>query len=325
MDTVQITWTGRAVGEYVVDELVCSGPFSWIYKAGHVTRDGESLAVKISKPYDMAGRVGEEVVYPTQALAEGVGAVASLTPDAAQLLLLQADKLKTKSEKLVAVRDVTFENDFCILPMEWLEGKTLRELMKAGLLSVSLVLELVQSLETLAADERFRHHGDLKPDNIMVTPSGIKLLDPGYFGPLDCQEGACDGCAVTSPSYYPLLIPDDLLALGIVCWEASLRQHPLDGVTDSRKLDLSGVGEELLTFVRTRELTGNHFLTPILQAMRPSAVRADMPAELEEFLLKAMRLQVRSDGKMDLAKGFSGFGEMIASLQSLIENNVHHF
>jgi len=324
VQTEQINWTGQAIGNFVIDEMICDGPFSWIYKASHRSRKDEHLALKISKPDDALEGWVAETIFPTQALAARIGGVSRIRPDAAQLLLFQSEKLKTPSDKLVEVKDVICEEDRCIVQMEWLEGSTLRKVMNARSLSVSLVLELVQSLDSLNSADHSFHHGGIKPDNIMVTDGGIKLLDPGHFGPLDTQEGVIDNCMVTTPSYYPLLMPDDLYAVGIICWEAACQAHPMDGLINSQLMDLSKTGEELCAFVRSRELAGEYFFTPILQAVRPSVVRPGMPAELEEFLLAALRLKV-SGRTIDLAPGFASFTEMIAALHALQEAGIHEF
>src|SRR5262249_23499468 len=114
-------------------------------------------------------------------------------------------------------------------------------------------------------------------------------------------------------------------AVGIICWEAACRAHPMDGLINSQAMDLSNTGEELYAFVRARELTGEYFLTPILQAVRPSIVRPGMPAEMEDFLLAGLRLRVSADGRLDLSPGFATFSDMIERLHSLLANGLHEF
>jgi serine/threonine protein kinase len=65
--------------------------------------------------------------------------------------------------------------------MECLEGQTLAERLKKGPLPLEQVLQYAIQI-TDALDTAHRHHvihRDLKPGNIMLTKSGVKLLDFG--------------------------------------------------------------------------------------------------------------------------------------------------
>lgn len=320
---MQASLIGQELGDYLVDELVADGPFSWIYKLKHKHRP-EWKALKFSKPISLVQNPDYSVPFATQALTVVLGGTSFVTPDTVQLLLLQQDKLSSKHDKLVRIDDVQITKSGCGIIMEWLEGKTLRELMQSGPLSISLVLEIAQSMNELSQKDSFGHHGDLKPENILVTNDGIKLLDPGHFGPLDCEEGPIESCIVTSPSYYPFLSPDDVLALGIMCWEAALGFHPLDGLTDSKLIDQTRAGKELIDLVRAEELIGRHFLTPLLQIIPPSEIKPSMSKDVESFLLQCLRLSFDKSGKLNNGRGFSSFSEMTVNLENLLEKNIKH-
>jgi serine/threonine protein kinase len=184
------------------------------------------------------------------------------------------------------------------------------------------MVELAEALQRLSKDPKFKHHGDVKPENIVVTKSGIKLIDPGHFGPLDCAEGNLNRCVVTTPAYYPLLTPDDLFAMGIILWEIACRSHPMDGVAYSGAIDKSNLGQGLVDWVRGRELVGQYYLSPILGVRRPSDLRSDMPGALENVLLKALRLRINPDNKFDKDAGFASLADLASALRNVIAEGV---
>ena len=65
--------------------------------------------------------------------------------------------------------------------MEFLEGQTLADRLDKGVLSFDEALKIgIQIADAL--DKAHQHgitHRDLKPGNIMLTKSGVKLLDFG--------------------------------------------------------------------------------------------------------------------------------------------------
>ncbi len=322
MTTAQATWTGKVIGDFILEDLIGEGGFSWVYKASH--RDGRWLkAFKIAKPSELTSSMSPAATYPTQALAFITGGVTDVRPDAAQLLAFQSEKLKLGAGPgVVQVDETVFDESICCSKMELIEGQTLRDLIRAGPVPITIFLQIARTLERLSKVAGFEYHGDLKPENIMVANSQVKVLDPGHFGPLDCQEGNLELCVVTTPSYYPYLTANDLLALGIMLWESACDQHPLDGDTDSGSMDLEAVGDELVRTVQHKELVGQYFLTPILAAKRPMEIKPDLSLETEKLLLKALQLQILGDGRLEKDRGFQNFSELIDDLQRLEQTGV---
>jgi Tol biopolymer transport system component/predicted Ser/Thr protein kinase len=83
--------------------------------------------------------------------------------------------------------DVGRQDDIEFLVMEYLEGDTLAERLRAGALPVAdalhHALEIAEALD--AAHEKGIVHRDLKPANIKLTRDGVKLLDFGLAKVLD--------------------------------------------------------------------------------------------------------------------------------------------
>ena len=112
----------------------------------------------------------------------------------------------------------TFEHEGRpIVAMEYARGKTLREKIRAleGI-RLNWFLTIVRSLQRLADQGQLAYHGDLKPENIIVKPSGsVVMIDPALRP---------DGRDVitTTPHYNPLLLRSpkaDVMGIGIMLYE----------------------------------------------------------------------------------------------------------
>ena len=89
---------------------------------------------------------------------------------------------------ILAIYDVGQETGVAYMVMELLEGKSLREHLRAGPLSLNETLDLSRQLARglEAAHRRGLVHRDLKPDNLWITDQGLlKILDFGLaaWGP----------------------------------------------------------------------------------------------------------------------------------------------
>ena len=87
---------------------------------------------------------------------------------------------------IVTVHEIGQLEETPYIVMELVEGKSLRELLSAGPLPLRTLLSIaVQIADGLAAAHaRSIVHRDVKPENVMVTPSGVvKILDFGLARP----------------------------------------------------------------------------------------------------------------------------------------------
>src|SRR5205823_1116164 len=122
--------------------------------------------------------------------------------------------------------------------MEYLKGMTLRHLINSDLKPGGmLVKDIGASIKVFEAfcqlsQSKLDYHGDLKPENIILSGGGVRVIDPGYFGSMRCKEGMVPHVVVSSPQYYPCLEPDDSLAAALCLWELCLGQ-PLLARVDS--------------------------------------------------------------------------------------------
>src|SRR5512138_2878241 len=82
---------------------------------------------------------------------------------------------------ICTLHDVGHEGDIDFLVMELLEGETLASRLERGALPLDRALDYAAQIAN-ALDKAHRAgivHRDLKPGNIMLTKSGVKLLDFG--------------------------------------------------------------------------------------------------------------------------------------------------
>ena len=87
---------------------------------------------------------------------------------------------------ILTIHDVGREGDTAYFAMEWVEGQTLRELLRDGPVPLRRSIDLAQQIaEGLAkAHAAGIVHRDLKPENVMVTTDGLaKIVDFGLARP----------------------------------------------------------------------------------------------------------------------------------------------
>lgn len=160
------------------------------------------------------------------------------------------------SARIAAMHDVLEEGGEVFLVMEHVEGESLRRRIGKPLPVPEVVSLARQCAEALAAAHaKGILHRDIKPDNLMVTPSGdVKVLDFGVARRLPSRDElataeatltATEGGLTGTPSY---MAPEELLqreadgradlfSLGVVLYEALTGEHPFRDETLMRTAD----------------------------------------------------------------------------------------
>ncbi len=156
-NSVPIT-SGSRLGPYEVLSALGSGGMGEVYRARDL-RLGRDVAIK---------------VLPAEAAS-----------DAERLHRFELEARATAAlnhPNILNILDIGTHGGAPFLVSELLEGRTLRDVLRAGQLSIRQALEYgVQIVRGLAAaHEKWITHRDLKPENIFVTADGrVKILDFG--------------------------------------------------------------------------------------------------------------------------------------------------
>lgn len=326
MVSQDISWVNLDLGEYKIDLKLGGGMFSSVYRGVHI-KTGERKAFKVAKPQDLVSSLERGDRLGTRAIARITGSTMDVLPEADKLLSMQHARLSEANKPgWIKVDGIVEQPAVTYYEMDLIEGDTLRQVMMRKPITVDDTIEIVRCLGKSSPDGSMPYHGDIKPENILVTKSGITIIDPGYFGRLELGNGSTvPNCAVTTVAYYPTLEPDDLLAFGLMLFEMVLGVLPTAESADSEEFDLTRIGSNLLEMVRTQEMAGKYFLSGILNVPLPSTLQPQISPDVEKLLLKCIGLSLTPSGKLDLDSGFRSFGAIGGALETLRAKGIEQF
>jgi len=318
-----MTWVGLKVEQHSIDALIGEGSFAWIYRG--VSDSGEKMAFKVAKPSEFVlSGMGTGLIC-TRAFKFRTNGISEAVPDARELLNLEYEKMSSfQMPFLPTYYSKVIREGVGYLQMELLEGLTLADLIQARQGDPSapdvsdVALKAIQDAALalhLLLGFGLPYHGDLTSDNIFLTKSTIKILDPGHFGELKLADRTVSGVCITTPEFYPLLKPDDLMALGLVAWHAMIGKPLIE--RESRELagdDSNKVlSQELLRWLSTQENMGNFYLSALRSLSLPR--ERGITAAQEAVLLKGVRLALDHNGKVVRDTGYSTLRDFAQALE----------
>jgi serine/threonine protein kinase len=304
---------------------VGEGTFSHVFRA--VDRHKNEKAVKIPRKFTTLKNERFEFV-PTQVFIKRQSRFTPQEASPVHLLRIQVARTRQVLDQgLVRIEDYSFdgENSHCRMP--FLVGRTFRDYMRSGPVPIAVLRNLALTLSRLNHLDNYNYHGDVKPENMIVTNSGVILVDCGYFGNVHVGERTDETqktLIVTTPRYYPRLLPDDLLALGLIIWEAAMRNPLIEGVAYSGDYESAHISDRLMDIVLEEEALGNFNFTPVLGAEKPASVREGLPANVENLLLRAVRLKFNKQNQLDIDEGFESFEDLADELKKLTQSGIHY-
>jgi serine/threonine protein kinase len=236
---------GEVVQGYRITRFLGRGGFASVFLAQH-EQTGNKVALKVggasgggrqvTRLLEVTSRRTAEGISPDELPAEAVffepnGVRIDLFDETEvhELLRAEGDLLANcQHENLVSVHDRIVVDGNPVLVLEYVRGKTLREKIRSleGI-HLNWFLAIVRALVALKQTEQLTFHGDLKPENIVVKPSGkVVLLDPAL-------RSSARRLVTTTPHYNPLLLTDskaDVMAIGIMIYEILTGTLPFDEV-----------------------------------------------------------------------------------------------
>lgn len=142
---------------------------------------------------------------------------------------------------IVEVYDVGEDNGLYYIVMEYIDGKTLKQLLKKrGSLTLSEAIDIMlQITDGMAhAHDSYIVHRDLKPQNIMIKDDGqIKITDFGIAMALNATQLTQTNSVMGSVHYLPpeqaagkgCTIQSDIYSMGIIFYELLTGELPFKG------------------------------------------------------------------------------------------------
>ena len=285
---------GTRLGPYEIVALIAFGGMGEVYRAFD-TRLQRTVAIKILPD--------------------------ALTADPAQRLRIEREArviAGLSHPYICALFDVGREDGIDFLVMEYLEGETLSERFKQGLLPMEVAIRYgMQIAAALAAAHRKGFiHRDLKPSNIMLTRDGAKLLDFGLASIGKDGSGlvAAD-FAAEAPTREGVVVPETVA--GTLQYMAP---EQLRGVRADARTDIFALGVILYAMVTGRHPFSSDTQVGVMAAILDADVptfdtvlpdRREVPAALEDLIRTCLAKdpEERWQSAQDVARALTSIGE----------------
>lgn len=335
-------WLGQSINQHFIKRLLQNDSYAYLFAALGVQNSSQD-AYSANNPFEFVYKIAkpqELVVSPesrpprdhsTMVLKLEPFDTRPVTPDSNALIQLQYKRLNSCIDNaVIAATELDTIEGLSFYQMPFVRGITLREMLslRAPNDRLDILPDLVkcaQTLGRLSISQGF-YHGNLKPSNILITDDNIVLTDPGYFGPLKCATGLVEHGMVSSTAYYPLLVPDDLLALGIILFETMTGLHPFASdkmlIAVDEQPGQSLLDSELIDEINFKRSILEPYLTPLLQLKRPLSIAPWLTTAQETLILKGLRLCLGDDGLLHKDKGFGDYAEFASSVWTLASQEL---
>jgi len=193
---------------------------------------------------------------------------------------------------ICALYDVGRQDDLEFLVMEYLDGETLAARLTRGALPLDEALKHASALaQALARAHREGiTHRDLKPSNVMLTESGVKLLDFGLAKLREREETGVPASPLDEQSTGEALSPEGTL-VGTIAYMSpeQLEGRPVDARTDIYALGL--IVYEMITGHRAFAKGSQAGLIAAILMEDPPAMTAlqpKTPPSIERLVLTAL-------------------------------------
>lgn len=215
----------------------------------------------------------------------------------------EATAIATLSDNnIVNILDVGTQDDINYIVMEYVKGKTLKEVIKqAGKLnyetSISVAIQIAKALDCAHRNKII--HRDVKPQNILVTEDGVMKVTDFGIAKSSTSSTITNTSTIMGSAHY--LSPEqakgsfidcrtDLYSLGVVLYEMVTGTVPFQA-DSAVTIALKHIQEEVVP---------------------PKKLNSRIPDSLNKLILKAM--------EKEPSKRYQSAKEMIADLQKIKDN-----
>ena len=281
-------------------EVPCHGEEARTVSSTAYALPSPDLVLDRYRPLRPLGRGGSGSVWLARDERTGLEVALKIVPREGKRASRAAREMEAASrlrhERCVRAYDFGGDSGHVYIAYEYVQGRTLRETLRAGRLGDRDAVEAAaQILDALAHAHRLGIvHRDVKPSNVLVeeTPTiSIRLLD---FGLAQFDEADTLTAVGDVPGTLAYIAPErltggdataasDVWAVGVLLWEALAGEHPFWGVPLPQVAAAIEAGAKPIELVRPD-------LPPALTATISSALVVD-PAKRPsaERLAQALR------------------------------------
>jgi len=247
----------RAIRNFEIKELIATGGMAAIYKAVQISLD-RTVAIKI-----LHGHLAQDKDFITRFEREAKAAA------------------NLKHDNIVNIIDFGKTEDVYFIAMEFVEGKSLKDLIQAVEfvpyeIALTITREISQGL--FHAHQKGVVHRDIKPANILIGLDGaIKIADFGLAQAQDLISVTVTGSIVGTPAY---MSPEqaggkkidhrsDLFSLGVVVYEMITGRKPFMGQ------NYSSIIHEIMTVVPPKPFEANPLIPREISAIIEKMLNKD--------------------------------------------------
>ena len=288
--------TPKRQGRYVLGDLLGRGGMAEVFSGHAMGSHGFQKPVAIKR---LLPELANDHVFVERLIGE------------AKLLVGMAHG------NIVSVLDLARDGEDVFLVMEFIDGPSLRQLLKArgsrGL-PLAITAYIVQSAAAGLEYAHGRHiiHADISPSNLLLTTSGeVRVADFGIARREGNGAGVVEGkWAYMAPEQArgePLTPRSDVFALGVVLYELVTGQHPLG-----------------------RQITADERESGPMRVVPPRVVKPGLPAGIDQICMKALAhdprdryasMKALADALMD-ERFANGWREGASELAQLIREST---
>lgn len=273
------SFLGKQIERFRIDRYIARGAMGMVFEAHDTTLD-RKVAIKVVLKDEEGGP----------------------SPEHVRKRFVQEAKIagRLSHPNIVTVHTYGETDDLQYICMEYVEGKTLSQLLKRRKvlnpeMAFLLFEQILSALET--AHQMEIVHRDMKPANIMVTPSGrVKIMDFG-IAKTPALSLTASGTILGTPYYMspeqisgrPVDTRSDIFSAGAVLYQTLTGYRPFDGETTSTLMYTIGHTEP----IPPRDL--NEAIPPALCKVIGKAMAKDpdkryqSPSEMLQDLRNAMQ------------------------------------